>query len=380
MEMECPRCHNKNIQHLYKMNGRYYCRKCINFQRIFVDEGRESYLQNYPIPLISYRLDFDLSLAQKKISQQLVSNYQHGLDSLVLAVCGSGKTEIVFELIKYALSLGQRVCFCIPRKELVVELYDRIHEAFQGIEIGLFYGGHHGQIDAQFIICTMHQLYRFENSRGFDLMIADEVDAFPFYNNSVLNEIFENCCLGHYVKLSATFEIDELKNEQLLIMNRRYHGKDLPIPHRLICPHFLQKFVMLYLIKKMKKKTIVFVPTVSDTEKLCLFLNKHFIKCKPVSSKHIHNQEVLDELKAGKIQVIVATTLLERGVTVEDVQVIVYQSEHQLFDKRTLIQIAGRVGRKPNHPTGHVYFLTSEKTAGITQCISTIKKLNQMCV
>ena len=44
-------------------------------------------------------------------------------------------------------------------------------------------------------------------------------------------------------------------------------------------------------------------------------------------------------------------------MTVEDVQVIVYHGEHVLFDERTLIQIAGRVGRKPDFPTGKVYIL-----------------------
>lgn len=77
---------------------------------------------------------------------------------------------------------------------------------------------------------------------------------------------------------------------------------------------------------------------------------------------------------------IVSTTLLERGITIEDVQVIVYHGEHDLFDRRTLIQIAGRVGRKISHPQGHVYILSNEHTSSIRQCIHTIKDLNQMSV
>ena len=102
------------------------------------------------------------------------------------------------------MNQGHRVCYCVPRKELVIELYQRLKEAFCNVTIGLLYGGHIENVDSNFIVCTMHQLYRFENQIGFQLMIADEVDAFPYYGNDVLNEMFNRCCVGRYVKLSAT--------------------------------------------------------------------------------------------------------------------------------------------------------------------------------
>ena len=128
------------------------------------------------------------------------------------------KQEIVFELIQYALQKGDRVCFCIPRKELVKELYQRIQEAFLQVDIGVVYGGYMKNIEAQLMICTMHQLYRFEQS-GFDLMIADEVDAFPrFMEMKFYRKLFMRCCNGQYVKLSATFAREDIKDEELLIM------------------------------------------------------------------------------------------------------------------------------------------------------------------
>ena len=162
--MECPRCHNQNVKRLYKLHGKYYCRQCIAFHRVWVDEPYTQDHTRFPPQKVRYSLDFELSKSQQDISRQLVYNYQNHYHSLVLAVCGSGKTEIVFELIQYALQRGDRVCFCIPRKELVKELYQRIKEAFHQIDIGLVYGGHIENINAQLIVCTMHQLYRFEKS------------------------------------------------------------------------------------------------------------------------------------------------------------------------------------------------------------------------
>ena len=375
--MQCPRCHNSNVKQFYQLNGQYYCRKCIQFHRVMIEEPRNTYTSKYTHLSSGYSLDFELSPMQKQISKQLVQNYQQHKSSLVLAVCGSGKTEIVYEVIQFALSQGQRVCFCVPRKELVKELSLRIQKNFYGVEIGILYGGYTKNMQAQFIICTTHQLYKFENSYGFDLIVADEVDAFPFYGNLVLQEIFNRCCLGNYIKLSATLLHDDIKDEEVLIMNRRYHNYDLPIPQVIMCPQSLQIVMLKCLLYFIKKKLIVYVPTVSLVDKIVKNVNS-IRRTKGVSSKHISNQQTIQELKDGNIDVIVSTTLLERGITIDDVQVIVYQSEHELFDQRTLTQIAGRVGRTPKHPKGKVYFLTSERTYAISQCIKNIKKLNQM--
>lgn len=378
--MECPRCHNQNNAYIYSINGKYYCRKCITFSRVFIDDSLTTKRIQYPKSQVRYSLDFELSKRQLEISHQLVLNYQNGKNSFVWAVCGSGKTEIVFEVIQYALRQGHRVCFCIPRKELVKELYQRIRACFHDITIGLLYGGCVENSDAQFVICTMHQLYRFENQFGFDLMIADEVDAFPFYKNDVLESIFQNCCLKAFIKLSATFSHEDITDGQLFIMNKRYHGVPLPIPRSLICPLLFQKWIILLLILRYKKRWIVYVPTIHHVDKLVHFFQKFFNFVEGVSSKTPNTQEIIERLKNNDHYIIVSTTLLERGVTVDDVQVIVYQGEHPIFDERTLIQIAGRVGRKPEHPTGVIYILMSYQSKEVHRCIKTIKKLNQYSV
>lgn len=380
MKMECPRCHNQNNAYLYQYQGQYYCRKCISFSRVNINDIHLTKRVNYGKQNVLFHLDFHLSPKQLEISHQLLVNYQNKKNSYVWAVCGSGKTEIVFEVMKYALNQGQRVCFCIPRKELVKELHQRIESCFQNVQIGLLYGGYVDKKDAQLIICTMHQLYKFENDVGFDLMILDEVDAFPYYRNEVLQEIFQRCCLGTFIQLSATFNQNDIHNGELLIMNKRYHGIDLPIPHQILCPTWMQKWLVLLIVIKKKRRWIIYVPTILQVEKMVKFLRRFCPYVQGVSSKSKHVQEYINKLKIYPYYILVSTTLLERGITVEDVHVIVYQSEHQVFDEKTLIQIAGRVGRKPNHPLGDIYFLSKSQSREIKQCIKTIKRLNQMTV
>lgn len=378
--MKCPRCYNEKATYLYELNGKYYCRKCISFSRIFIENKRMTKQMLYSQSQTHYRLKFQLSLSQKRISNELLKCYKNKENAYVWAVCGSGKTEIVFQTIQYALNKGHRVCFCIPRKELVKELYVRIQESFKDIEIGLIYGGVCKNEDAQFIICTMHQLYKFENSFGFHLMVADEVDAFPFKNNEVLEEIFARCCLGTYIKLSATFQEADIQNGQLLIMNKRYHQYDLPVPHSILFPQYLQKWAILFILLMKRKRWIIYVPTLEDVENFVRFLVHRKIPAQGVSSLTINTQQSLQNLKEHDFYVLVSTTILERGVTIEDVHVIVYHGNHTIFDERTLIQIAGRVGRKPNHPTGDIIILYSNKSKEIRKCINTIKRLNRMSV
>ena len=378
IKMKCHRCHNENINRMYKLNGEFYCRDCIKFNKVIIDKQRDTKQVKYNHKRISYHLDFTLSKRQKEISLKLKENYKNNLNSLVLAVCGSGKTEIVYEVISYALNKGDRVCFAIPRKEIVKELYERIKASFHNVEIGICVGGYKENENAQFIICTMHQLYRFENYIGFDLMIADEVDAFPFYNNRILNEIFKRCTLKNYIKLSATFLEEDIGDEELLIMNRRYHGDHLPVPKLILIPSLCQKYVLLYLIKKTNKSFLLFVPSKTLASTMSQYLNKHSIKSDYIHSTKENINECIDKLKNKVIDVLVTTTLLERGMTIKDIQVIVYKCQDHVFNERTLVQIAGRVGRKIGYTQGYVYFLSDRRTKAISKCIKSIKGYNSM--
>ena len=95
-----------------------------------------------------------------------------------------------------------------------------------------------------------------------------------------------------------------------------------------------------------------------------------------VKSKTTKIEKRLAALKNGKLDVIVATTILERGITVDNVQVIVLQGNNRVFNQSTLIQICGRVGRNINHPNGSISIFTPYKTKAIKKCISTIKQDN----
>ena len=71
------------------------------------------------------------------------------------------------------------------------------------------------------------------------------------------------------------------------------------------------------------------------------------------------------------------TAVLERGVTVKNLQVIVFNSSHALYTSQALVQISGRVGRKKDYPNGEVIFIASKKTKEMEECLNEIKKANE---
>lgn len=374
--MKCPRCNTTDPKYFYKIGSKYYCRRCIGFNRTYVDSKLQAKDISFPKTNVYYSLDYSLSDRQKEIATQLIKNYNQGQDGVVLAVCGSGKTEIIYDILVEVLNKGGRVCLAIPRKSLVVELANRIQSQFKNIQPELFYGGYTGNLNGQLIICTTHQLYRFY--QAFDLLILDETDAFPYYRQPLLNDLLKQSVRGNIVYMSATLTQDDFSNVGFYVLNRRYHQVDLPVPVFKTLPKF---YWLIYIEKYIRKCThplLIFVPKIEDFKVFKVkFKNKKFA-C--ISSKTSNPHFYIQQLKEGQIDFIVTTTILERGVTIADVQVLVYNASHSVFNAETLIQIAGRVGRNPMFPSGEVIFISNFKSKAIKICIQRITQLNKMDV
>ncbi len=366
--MRCPICQNEDEKYFYEKNGQIYCRKCIEFSK-----------KQPPLKVVKktkdiyYRLDYPLTPNQKKASYLLIERYKNQQDTIMKGVCGAGKTEIIYGVIEYALNLGQRVCLTMPRKELVVELSKRIEKQFFHISPVLVYGDHHEQIDGQFIICTTHQLYRYP--KCFDLLILDEFDAFPYRGNEVLESMLKRSIKGHYIMMSATLEKGDVN------VIERFHHQPIPVPQCVVTGKMMMYLLVLIRLKKYqkeKKPVFLFVPNIQLTKKITSFLDWFGLACKDVSSKTSNIHQQIEKLKKHEYDVLVCTTVLERGMTVANVQVLILYGELLLFDKETLIQIAGRAGRKPPYIQGDVLIYAAKKTLAMKACIENIKTDNAL--
>ena len=319
----------------------------------------------------NYKLNYTLSLKQKEASEFILTNIKAKQDCLLSAVTGAGKTEIIYPLISFCVNSGIKVAIAIPRKDVVIELYNRINNDFKESNVVAVYGGNNEILYGDVVICTTHQLYRYR--KYFDVIVIDEVDAFPFYKNKILENFLYRSLKGNVVYMSATIpkELFE-KCENIYFLNKRYHNESLDVPML----SYKCNFRYLNRIVKNHKKgfLIIYFPTIKLEMKYHHKLNKeHYV----INSKTINREEILKELHQKENAIVLSTLVLERGVTFKDTNVVVYFADHELFNSNNLVQISGRVGRHYLYPHGRIIFLIKRKTKSIKSAIAFIKKCNE---
>lgn len=395
--IDCKRCHRQD----------YYCSKCKLMgearlcRSLYIIPGTSLDLK---LRSIEPELEFELTALQQQVADQLLQvwyeDYQEGL---VWAVCGAGKTEVTFALIAAVLNQGGRVLFAVPRKGVVIELADRLREAFPSVNIKALYGGSSERYQrAELVAATTHQLLRYY--QAFDLVILDEIDAFPYQGSAMLKRAVKEAQkpIGKFVALTATpsqKQIQQAKQNprsKLIKLCARYHGHPLPEPKLITAelayderkevvdlpPAVYNKLELS--IEGELAQVFLFVPTRKLVELVSAELRDYFpqINGQPwVQGTHAQDparSEKREEFLAGEYPVLVTTTIMERGVTVEKANVLVLFAGHNfVFDESTLIQMAGRSGRSPQYPEGKVWFIAESITEEMVAARDMIKELNQ---
>lgn len=375
---ECPRCGNKDPTYFYKGHKGYYCRKCVCFKRILLDEENRPMDYEVDTEAATYLLKYPLTSFQKKASNRCLELIKTK-DVLLHAVCGAGKTEIVVESIASYLKKGLKVAYAISRKEVVIELEKRFAEIFSYAKVVGVYGGHHEVLIGDLIVCTVHQLFRYQKT--FDLLILDEVDAFPLKGNRELMNIALNSAKGKIIFSTATvnsFLFDCLKKRDYeeVCLDVRPSLKPLIEPVLVEADVLYLYYRLLKLVSKMDKQYIIFVPSKNICRNL-YFLLKRLFNITFVYAESKDRTTNIRAFKDKEYQFILATTVLERGITIYDVNVIILNVLPGVFDCGSLVQMLGRVGRNFNNPYGEAYILSRKNDEEVKLAIEEIRRANK---
>ena len=380
--MKCLRCGNSDPIYFYQDKDTWYCRKCIAFGRVNVNELPPKKQYQRKRHTCHPQLKYPLTPAQKKASDLLMYHLSCHEDCLTFACCGAGKTEIVMEAIASYLNQGKKVGFAISRRQVVLEIAQRMKEAFPSLQIVAVCEGYTDIVDGDLIICTMHQLYRYHQT--FDLLIMDEVDAFPYRGNQILKAIAMHACVGEKIYLTATPD-DEMKEEvkkgnlKLIELFQRPHGYPLIVPEVKRGFVWMQMLYLLCFLHKQRKEgiqTLVFVPTIAMANRMQRWLHIRF-RCAAFTSKTENKEQLIEQFHQKAYEFLIATTVLERGITIKGIYVVILFADHPVFNVASLIQMIGRVGRNIDMPTGKGLFLCKRDTKDIKQCIASLKKMNE---
>ena len=378
--MQCPRCLNTDPSYFYNGSKGWYCRRCISFSRVLLTEEQEPVaLEEVHAAAEEYELTYPLTDKQAELSRQCVQ-LAESTDILIKAVCGAGKTEIVVPVIAAMLKKKRKVCFAIARRQVVLELAGRLQKIFPKADVIPVCQGYTERLSGDLVICTTHQLYRYY--RAFDLLILDEPDAFPFRGNEVLHGIADTACRGKRIYLTATPDKILLrqvsrKKMVMLELNVRPHRHPLPVPEEKTGFVLLRLYWLVrWLRAHADHPCLVFVPTIRLAKQIGLFLGVLF-DCSVCTSQTPDRDRVIEAFRQTAAGVMVATTVLERGVTIPGVDICVYNADHRVFDEAGLVQMAGRAGRTFQQPDGDVLFLLRETSETADRCVDEIRRANQ---
>lgn len=407
----CKRCNNKKQSLFAKIpclrcnETHYYCRKCIAMGRIMECEPLYYWTgEGYDWPRVSQPCSWKgtLSPPQKRAANKIKNVVIKGGKLLVWAVTGAGKTEMLYPGITVALQKGKRVCIATPRKDVVRELLPRLQQAFTSIHIqGLYSGSRDNDGTAQLIISTTHQLFRYFNA--FDVLIIDEIDAFPFHQDTTLHFAASRAVkkMASLIYLTATpsekLQSDiAFKKLDHVFVPVRFHGHPLPVPKTIRCSTHKRTDGQVILPPQFKnwfkkrrvpsRQLLIFVPTIQLAEKLkqpitqLLLRNKWITTRFQIESVHAEDrkrEQKIERFRNKQIRALVTTTILERGVTFPEIDVVVLRADHSIFDEAALIQIAGRAGRSSIDPVGEIVFFHDGKTHAMVHAKQQIIKMNQ---
>lgn len=373
----CPRCGNKNSRYVGVIKGKKYCRLCVSFQGKNAPAYTANLHKNHFL-----NLDYKLSDEQERIALKIKNNFENNVNTLIHAVTGAGKTELVYYSIILALNQGKRVGFAIPRKDVVIEITNRLKTAFPASLITAVYGGENHVLTGDIIILTTHQLYRYK--RFFDLLIFDEIDAFPYRGSIILPSFLLRSARGAIIFLSATVNAADKANfkkqgGEVIELFHRYHGQPLPVPSIIQgwgLFRYWHLFWAMRLFFKSMDPVFIFVPTIAMAKKTFQFLNIFFKNGNYVHSQRTKRAKIINDFRHHHYRYLCTTSVLERGVTVDKLKVIVFNADHYLFDQATLIQIAGRSGRKKVDPIGRVVFISETISSAMKNAINDIREKN----
>lgn len=382
--VRCRRCNSRYDRAVVRLpNNQFYCPTCINLGRVStLDQFYHVYQFTPPNDPLSWR--GELSLLQKRIAEEVRISMGKHEERLLWAVTGAGKTEMIFPTIAQAIKNRERVCLASPRVDVCLELFPRLQRAFKEVSTVLL----HGRQDepyryCQLTVCTTHQLLRFY--RAFDLLIIDEVDSFPYAVNSRLLFATEQAKKtdGGLLMMTATPGNELLKRirrHRLAVsyLPLRYHGHLLPTINTVrISEHWrerlmrnqlplsVQTWVQNHLDRQ--KRFLMFVPHVADLPVIQKTLQANCSEHKFVTV-HATDPDRLDKvqmMRKNELDFLVTTTILERGVTFPKIDVCVLGADEDIFSSSALVQIAGRVGRSVDCPSGEVTFFIKQNARNV---------------
>ncbi|WP_407306271.1 DEAD/DEAH box helicase family protein [Desulfosporosinus sp. SB140] len=396
---QCQRCGERDVEEWPSYFGR--AATCPSCKALGSSTSLEVLYRDHRTLLedhkeVSFHPHWPLTEAQRLAGEQVLEFMSDVSQNkaLLWAACGSGKTEVCFPAAVWALNQRKSVLFAAPRQDVIHDVAPRLKRDFPGLSIQVLMGSAPIRFQSGgMVLATTHQVLKFW--RAFDVIFLDEMDAFPYQGSRALEWGVTQALRpdGKLLYLTATPSAQGLKEVQqgdmrLIQLPARHHRFPLPVPTIERYPHAFDLKENPTLNKgcfealRQEGPILVFVPKISWIQPWINHFSRYF------PGWHIDGSyssdpgrlSKLEKLRQNKFDLFVSTTILERGITLERIQVVVLAADHSIFDERALVQMAGRVGRTRENPVGSVVFMSQLESPSMKTAIRWIEAQNRLAL
>jgi ATP-dependent DNA helicase RecG (EC 3.6.1.-) len=318
-------------------------------------------------------LPFQLTSAQRRIIQEIFRDLKNskGMARLVQGDVGSGKTVVAMAALLQAVGSGYQGAMMAPTEILAWQHYQSLVKMFKplGVKVAILLGSQKRAVreenqleiaggQAQVIVGTHALIQEKIKYKALGLAVTDEQHRFGVRQRTMLQSKGEN---PHVLVLSATpiprtLALTMYGDLQLSLLNELPVGRK-PVLTRKLSERGrpqLEKF----LGKQMDLGHQIFVvcPLVEESEALdvtsatnhAIYLQERYPERRVIlihgKMKGNDKESIMQDFLAHKIDILVATTVVEVGVNIPNATVMVVEGAER-FGLAQIHQLRGRVGR-----------------------------------
>ncbi len=319
-------------------------------------------------------LSFKLTRAQERVLAEIKADLQepHPMNRLIQGDVGSGKTVIALLTCLFVLECGYQAAIMAPTEVLAEQHFFNFHRWLEplGVKVGLltssvkgperedlYKGIRTGHI--QLVIGTHAVIQETVDFSRLGLAVVDEQHKFGVVQRGLLKKKGESpdVLVMTATPIPRTLAMTIYGDLDVSLIDEMPPGR-VPVETR-VFPESARVKVYRIVAEEIKKGRQAFVvyPLVEGSEKLDLkdatrmaeHLQKEIFPEFRIGLLHgrMKNDEkeaVMTEVQRGRIQILVATTVIEVGIDIPNASVMVVEHAER-FGLSQLHQLRGRIGR-----------------------------------
>lgn len=264
-------------------------------------------------------------------------------------------------------------------------------ESLQGVKISIIYGFEPGYKNNDVCICPYSKFPCFY--KAFDLVILDQRYVYLERPAQNLVYIYQRAVKekGKFLNITCYLEKDKKSlfrsTPEIIPIPITYKKNPIPEP-RIITSRFLKgadaffpQIVIDVIRWSMEEDTklIIFVPDEGEVHKVYYYLiNIEGIDRDLIDLSYEKDKSSLLRFKRGEVKILISMDLRDSTHIIEDLNVIVMNSDNEVYGVDTLINIAAMASMGTEKKLREVMFVATQENERLSLAKSTIRNINRL--